>query len=144
MKTNSVKWTCPACVGPRGQIQELPIATQINEDMDPNGLEDRDMFKVLNSTMGRNGMKIAHLNVNGLLSKPRQIEMLMQYCQLDILAITETHLNWKVSDNEISIDGYEIERFDRDGKSGGGSLLYYRSCLTVTPVKGVVKVKCLI
>ena len=83
--------------------------------------------------MGINGIKIAHLNVNGLQSKLRQVEMLLHYCHLDILAITETHLNWKVSDSEISVDGYETERFDREGKSGGGSLLYYRSCLIVTP-----------
>ena len=110
---------------------------QINEDMELNGLEDKDMFKVLNSKMGINGIKIARLNVNGLVSKLRQVEMLLCYCQIDIFAITETHLNWKTSDNEISVDGYEIERFDREGKSGGGSLLYYRSCLTVTPVKEV-------
>ena len=71
MKTNSVKWTSPACTIPRGQIQETPLAMQINEDMRPNDLEDKGMFKLLNSKMGINGIKIAHINVNGLLSKLR-------------------------------------------------------------------------
>ena len=36
---------------------------------------------------------------------------------------------------------YKTARFDREGKSGGGSLLYCRSCLIVTPVKEVNETK---
>eukprot|EP00794_Sanderia_malayensis_P004136 gene4136-4689_t len=141
MKANRVQWSCPACVGLNQRVQEQPLAMQTNVETEANILEENDMFKVLNSNMGINGIKIAHLNVNGLLSKLRQIEMLLHYSKLDILALTETHLNWKTSDKEISVNGYQLERFDREKKSGGGSLLYYKSCLTVTPIKEINEVK---
>ena len=39
-----------------------------------------------------NGLKCAHINVNGLVSKLDEIKLLLQETKIDILAITETHL----------------------------------------------------
>ena len=87
IKTNGVKWSCPACTITRGQIPEPPLAKQINEDRRPNGFEDKDRFSVR--------FKIEY--------------------------------KWKVSNNKVSVDGYEMEWFDREGKTGRGLLLYPRS-----------------
>ena len=59
--------------------------------------------------MGKHGIKIGHLNVNGLLSKFSQIELLLVECKFDVFAITETHLNSKIRDEEILIAGYSME-----------------------------------
>lgn len=48
-------------------------------------------------------MKIAHINVNGLLNKLLDIKVLLSWLKLDILAITESHLNQNISNNEIAI-----------------------------------------
>lgn len=44
----------------------------------------------------------------------------------DILAITESHLNQDVSDDEIAITWYKTARCDRnDGRKGGGTVIYF-------------------
>ena len=67
------------------------------------------------------------------LSFYRYIELLLVECKFDVYAITETHLNSKIRDEEILIAGYSMERQDRKGKGGGGCLIYYEDDLTVLP-----------
>ena len=43
---------------------------------------------------------------------------------MDVLVITESWLNDTISNSEIDIPGYKIERKDRTGKTGGGVLMY--------------------
>ena len=72
------------------------------------------------------GLKIGRLNVNGLLSKIHDVKVLLIALKLDILAISETHLQCRTKDEDIYIPGYKIARRDRtDGRKGGGSLIYF-------------------
>ena len=72
------------------------------------------------------GLKLGHLNCNGLLGKIIEVKALLFAIKFDILAITETHLRYTTKDSSINIPGYKIARRDRsDGWKGGGSLIYY-------------------
>jgi len=81
---------------------------------------------LVESLSNHNGLCIGHLNVNGLKSKLSEISLLLHSANLDILAITETHLSDNVPDTEINIEGYCLIRNDRDdGRRGGGTMFYY-------------------
>ena len=84
------------------------------------------------SLSNRYGLRIGHINVNGLKSKLSEISLLIHSAKLDILAITESHLSDKIPDTEINIEGYFLSRKDRDdGRKGGGTMIYYRESLNV-------------
>ncbi|PFX21807.1 hypothetical protein AWC38_SpisGene13715 [Stylophora pistillata] len=94
--------------------------------------QERDLFSLLSSLKNNSycGASIGHLNVRGLHSKLNEIKFLLNHSSLDILAITETHLNCTIDDTELLIDGYFIKRNDRqDGRDGGEVALYYKSHL---------------
>ena len=48
---------------------------------------------------------------------------------LNVLAISETHLSPALKDHEIAIQGYQILRRDRIGRTGGGVVSYYKDSL---------------
>eukprot|EP00112_Aurelia_sp_Birch-Aquarium-sp1_P020905 Seg55.4 transcript_id=Seg55.4/GoldUCD/mRNA.D3Y31 product="hypothetical protein" protein_id=Seg55.4/GoldUCD/D3Y31 len=130
VKPDHFQWTCPRCMNdihnPMPNIGDIAM----------DGSTQEQAFEEIKAKIGNRGVKIAHLNVNGLLSKLPQIEILLLECNLDILAITETHLSSKTKDHEITIINYDIERFDREekqDKGGGGCLIYFKQSLTVYP-----------
>ena len=70
---------------------------------------------------------------------------LLSYNDIDIICITETHLNNDISDSEIEIDGYDFYRKDRDFdieidegdnevSDGGGSIIYFKKFICATLV----------
>ena len=68
------------------------------------------------------GLRISHLNVNGLLGKIHEVKVLLLTLKFDVLAITETHLRCRTKDADIYIPANKIARRDRsDGRKGGGS-----------------------
>eukprot|EP00112_Aurelia_sp_Birch-Aquarium-sp1_P021970 Seg604.7 transcript_id=Seg604.7/GoldUCD/mRNA.D3Y31 product="putative RNA-directed DNA polymerase from transposon X-element" pseudo=true protein_id=Seg604.7/GoldUCD/D3Y31 len=135
LEETSLQWECPSCAT---NLEIRLIENQSTATME-SIIEERETsfsgnaFEELKIEMGQHGIKIGHLNVNRLLSKLSQIELLLVECKFDIFAITETHLNSKIRDEEISITGYSMERQDRKGKGGGGCLIYYKDNLTVVP-----------
>ena len=89
-----------------------------------------DAFTTVNNRLQVHpGLKIAHINVNGLKGKLSEIRMLLLDTCLDILAVSETKLANDITDSEIAIEGYLSIRKDRD-RNGGGVLLYYKDSLT--------------
>ena len=65
-----------------------------------------------------------------LLPKFGEISLLLKGpCTLDIMGLCETFLNIQVDNNILNIDGYDFERRDREGKSGGGILVYISNML---------------
>ena len=71
------------------------------------------MYHDLKTKLGMNGLKLAHINVNGLLNKPPGIKFLLLETKLDILVITETHLSPDIKDEQIQIAGFNMARKDR-------------------------------
>ena len=77
------------------------------------------------------GLKVAHINVNGLLNKIHEIKILLHSVKLDILAISKTHLHVDIKNEQIMVDGYQIARKDRPfaDNSWGGCLIYFADSL---------------
>ena len=65
------------------------------------------------------GFKMACLNIASLPKHIDELRILLSDTRLDMLAITETRLNDIVSDDEVSIRGYNIIRKDRNRNGGG-------------------------
>ena len=83
---------------------------------------------------------MAHINGRGLFGKLTEITLVLQETKIDILGITKTHLSDKIRDEEIRIDGYNVQRLDRSNQKGGGCLIYYRKSSDVI-LKPKIEVK---
>ena len=66
-------------------------------------------------------LKVAHVNVNGLLtlSKLQEVKILLSETKFDMLGITETKLSSRTTDEKLNIDGYKFVRRDRVKEDGG-------------------------
>ena len=87
------------------------------------------LYLQLNSYLKNRGLKVLHLNVNGLLAKIDQIRLLLTKtgCNTHILQISESHLDDSVPDSLIDVYGYNIIRKDRKAGPGGGVCIYIRN-----------------
>ena len=125
----NLSWLCPKC-----------MLLQQNSDYNQENLEDGDFasvseqgddpFFVLNQQLGDRNLKIAHLNINGLLNKLPEVHNILDQASFDILGISETHLREDIPDEWININGYSFVRRDRDSGPGGGVLIYFKANLT--------------
>ena len=127
-------WSCSVCLFLELPFSDCYISNDImsNANLVPTDAEmllsfTQDLYPSLRTDLRHfPGFKVAHLNVNGLLSKILDIRALLSSIKFDILAITESHLNNNISNNVINIAGYKIARNDRkDGRKGGGSVIYF-------------------
>ena len=77
------------------------------------------------------GLKVAHINVNGLFNKLHEIKILLNAVKLDILAISETRLHADIKNEQIMVNGYQIARKDRlsADNSWGSCLIYFADSL---------------
>ena len=56
------------------------------------------------------GLVLGHLNVNSLRNKTQELYLFMQSNKVDILAVSETHLDSSFADCEVTVDGFSIYR----------------------------------
>src|SRR5271154_4338009 len=68
------------------------------------------------------GTKVLHINVNGIKSSLPELEIFLKHYKLEVLVITETKLSKEDADSCIAIDNYDLLRFDRDTRQGGGTI----------------------
>lgn len=132
---SSFSWWCPRCLWsslPFANESTLdcsldsPISSRCYDDVH----EYENLYPSLKADLQRPGLKISHINVNGLLNKLLDIKALLFSLNLDILAITESHLSEDISDVEIAITGYKTALRDRnDGRKGGGTIIYFAEYL---------------
>ena len=94
--------TCPTCMSAHGILSK-----RVNQD---------------------SGLKIAHINVRSLFPKIDEIRFLLNNTNLDILCISEAWLDNTITDAQVKVDGYAIERNDRN-RHGGGVAMYIRDTL---------------
>lgn len=86
----------------------------------------------------RSALNIAQINIRSLRNKVDEVKILLSICRFDILAITETHLDEKISDKQLENENYKIIRRDRGlGQSGGGCLIYIANHVCTTHLKSL-------
>ena len=102
--------------------------------MDSSVLET---FPGISNIIGKKGLKLGHINVNGLENKLSEIKILLKESNLHVLAIAETHLSEATEDSKIAIEGYLFIRNDRKGKGNnwGGTLIYYKEHIDIYELK---------
>lgn len=67
-----------------------------------------------------------------------EIKLLLKVCRFDILAITETFLDARISNKQLHVDNYKIVRRDRNtGQDGGGCLIYIASHICYSRLKSL-------
>ena len=85
---------------------------------------ERSVPELGNLLNGR-GMKIVHQNIRGLeLHKSNLEEIIASYRGIDLIGLSETHMNTNISSDEVYLDGYNLERLDRGCGKGGGVAVY--------------------
>src|SRR6185436_4384594 len=90
-----------------------------------------------------NQLVCCHVNCRSLLAqsdfKVSRLDLLNSFCSIDnsidVVALTETHLDGTISDDEVCINDLSLFRRDRviRGRSGGGVALYIKNSLQ--PIK---------
>ena len=68
--------------------------------------DEGNIYGELKDSLNMKGLKVAHINVNGLFYKLHEIKLLPQETRLDALAITETHLHKHIENDQLEIEGY--------------------------------------
>ena len=91
-----------------------------------SNLKDAELYSALPS--GR-GFKLASLNIFKLTTHIDELRIFLANNDIDIISINETKLDEVISDNEVSIPGYDIIRRDRLSNGGGGICFYVRSSI---------------
>ena len=76
----------------------------------------------------KGGLKIFCLNINSLTRHLHEIRILFEDKQPHILCLNETKINDGISDDDIEIEGYTVNRKDRNS-SGGGVAIYIHSTI---------------
>ena len=100
-----------------------------------------DIFKDLRETRKGNLKRpiLCHLNINSLRHKFNDLKPILMEKLCDILIVSETKLDDTYNDNLFHVNGYKMERKDRNAK-GGGLMAFYRSDL---PVRRLKQYECL-
>ena len=75
------------------------------------------------------GFKLASLNINKLTTHLDELKIFLVSNDIDVLAFNETKLNEYITDNEVSISGYDIVRRDRTTYGGGGVCFYVKKSI---------------
>ncbi len=75
--------------------------------------------------LSKKGIIFAHLNICSLRNKTHEAARICNLDNIQVLALSETHLDSAMSNLEIMIDGYKLYRKDRD-KYGGGVAFYIK------------------
>ena len=97
----------------------------LSGDISPNpGPEPMPVFDCFD----QKGMHFLHVNARSILPKIDEIRHLAKKTNCAVLGVTETWLDNSVNNAEINIEGYLLERNDRN-REGGGVCVYVRSNL---------------
>ena len=102
-------------------------------NLEMEGEEEEEIHNELLSKLRiQDGIRLAHLNINGLTHKLDELRLLIASTDLDVLALTETHLSNDIHDNELIIENYNILRNDRNNglTPWGGTAIYFNESLS--------------
>ena len=80
---------------------------------------------------------MAFLNIVSLLKKIDKINFSMTNKFINLIAFNETRLDPNITDNMLSLDGYDVVRKDRS-RNGGGVCIFLRSFINYKIGKDLV------
>lgn len=98
-----------------------------NKNKNENKTNKRAKNKNVNSKLS-----CLYANARSIMNKRDELELYAIEHKSDIIGITETWANEKISDSELNLQGYTLFRKDRNDKKGGGVILYVENSLSVT------------
>ena len=103
----------------------LSVDTELNPG--PVQLADNSQFPCENyHCFKKRGMHLVHLNINSILPKIDELRLIAQNTNAAVIGLTETKPDETILNEEIEINGYTLERSDRNRK-GGGVACYIRN-----------------
>ena len=95
----------------------------LSGDVEPNpGMSINTGTKAKGNGGRRPCIKIAHLNVCSIKNREHYFlarDLVTKY-RLDIFTVSESWLDYSISDLEVEFPGFTLHRLDRDYKTGGG------------------------
>lgn len=75
-------------------------------------------------------LKCVYTNARSMGNKQEELEVIVCQANYDLVAITESW--WDHShDCSAVMDGYKLFRMERQGRNGGGVVLYIKDCFDV-------------
>ena len=90
----------------------VPSEIQSNSDLDKSSSTDnRKVFS-------KQGLHLIHLNISSIFFKIDELRVIAKKSRTSLIGITEPKLDKTVLDEEITIDGYELARSDRNRHGG--------------------------
>ena len=97
------------------QQQQQPAPEEQNE-AEPTEENELEVLKALKEELKCKGLSIGHINVSGLRKHLNEVKILLENTPLDVLTLTETHLNSNISDSELRIDGQKEGQNQQRGR----------------------------
>ena len=90
--------------------------------------DSENIFEDVAYFLKQKGLKTFHLNVNGLIKKLGNVNLLLTKTmrRIDIFGITETHLHENIRDAQLEVAGYTFVRNDRKTGPNGRVGCYIR------------------
>ena len=97
------------------------IFSMIVEKITCNSLSEK-----ISAFLKTRGLELLHQNINGLVDKMDKIKLFLldSKNKIHLYCISETHTNNTVTNSQIDVPGYNIERKDRVNGIYGGVLCY--------------------
>lgn len=138
-------WACPICVD-NPQSIATPILQTFPFYEEPLPGEDDESVSPANYTNYTNfpsivpipkfveGLKFGQLNCNSLWGKRDEIRHFLETENFTIFCINESKLDDSIPTSYVNVPGYSIVRFDRQGRGGGGSLIYIKDGFSFLPL----------
>ena len=120
------------------------ISAQIHDEQDSGSVADSeetyDIFKTLRDLRKGNIKRpiLCHITINSLRYKFNDLKPILIDRLCDILVISETKLDDSFNNNLFAVNGYKLERKDRNAK-GGGIMVFFRADL---PVRRINNLEC--
>ena len=128
-KTNSTfAYICNRCT-----IETLPNSSALQDTSPENTLpitnvKSSDPTNYPIGLLQQKGLHFVGINTRSLLPKIDELRLFAHSNKSSIICISESWLDNSISNNEIEIPDYSIERCDRN-RNGGGVCLYIRNTL---------------
>ena len=106
---------------------------EYSENVEPINNNHNVVDEIIFGRKNKNTLNFGHVNARSLTaisetgSRIDEVKMFVRQYKIDILAVTETHLDDSIDDASIYIEDFIVYRNDRNSRHGGGVALYVKN-----------------